>query len=202
MKRRLLNLATLLALLLCAAVVATWVRSYRHWDVLGQYWFDPQSGIMHRHELSSVSGAFVLFQFDETDTDAADAAGWAEQHRGYGAVPRWVYARRPAGQYQSPRDTPSQKLGFDWVIERDVPMTGTSLVDSTVRIRVPHWLLAIALAALPAWRAVGQWRRRHRRRRGACARCGYDLRASGDRCPECGTAVPQAAHTAVRSADG
>jgi hypothetical protein len=51
---------------------------------------------------------------------------------------------------------------------------------------VPHWFLA-ALAASPGVAfAAGAVRRRVRRRRRLCPRCGYDLRASPQRCPECG----------------
>jgi len=52
---------------------------------------------------------------------------------------------------------------------------------------LPLWALALATAALPIAR-LG-WRRRVRRRvqRGLCPGCGYDLRATPERCPECGT---------------
>lgn len=57
----------------------------------------------------------------------------------------------------------------------------------------PLWLIA-ALAALPPlqWAAIHLRQRRQclRRRLGLCVRCGYDLRATAERCPECGTPVP------------
>ena len=65
-------------------------------------------------------------------------------------------------------------------------------------LRVPFWLPVLVTAALPAFRAaVFAGRRRRRRRRqkcGLCLVCGYDLRASVDRCPECGTTIRLANH--------
>ena len=50
---------------------------------------------------------------------------------------------------------------------------------------VPYWLPTIVLAA-PLLRVVKRYRRQRRAAAGACRNCGYDLRASPLRCPECG----------------
>lgn len=54
---------------------------------------------------------------------------------------------------------------------------------------VPHGYVAAALLPLPAWCAFALRRDRRRKRVGLCRRCGYDLRASAGRCPECGEAI-------------
>jgi hypothetical protein len=55
-----------------------------------------------------------------------------------------------------------------------------------------HYGYLAALAGTPpiGFVAVRRWRRRRRVRRGLCRECGYDLRASVDRCQECGTFIP------------
>ncbi|MDB5329176.1 MAG: hypothetical protein JWP03_327 [Phycisphaerales bacterium] len=54
---------------------------------------------------------------------------------------------------------------------------------------VPHWFPAALATILPAVWLVGGRRRRRRAAAGLCHSCGYDLRATPERCPECG-AVP------------
>jgi hypothetical protein len=65
------------------------------------------------------------------------------------------------------------------------------------RVVLPLWLVTMACAILPArWiyqRAVA----RRRKREGHCPACGYDLRASKERCPECGKPIVPKAEAAA-----
>jgi hypothetical protein len=56
----------------------------------------------------------------------------------------------------------------------------------TVAVVFPYWIVTF-LTALPSASCLAtSFRRRHRFHHGLCPHCGYDLRATPERCPECG----------------
>ena len=57
-------------------------------------------------------------------------------------------------------------------------------------IAFPYLTPLIPCAAVSITMLTRVWRRRRRSHRGLCGQCGYDLRASSGRCPECGCEAP------------
>jgi hypothetical protein len=72
-------------------------------------------------------------------------------------------------------------------------------VNGLVRIGIPFWLLVLVATGPPAYSCLRRFRDLRWRHRGLCRACGYDLRASRDRCPECGMAIPEAVPSAAPS---
>jgi hypothetical protein len=201
LRRILLGLLALLSLLLTVASVAFWVRSYR----VGETWMRGHRDMRddgHRTwqwEFASAKGA-VAYSRMSTDVRGPDhvAPQTLRDLRAYRDTPEYRdYGSR--GMNASPADRvtfglpTTLGLGFEFARHPTPPKsTGSSW---TVMFVVPYWALT-AVSALPlavcVWRAC---RRRHRLRRdrlrrGLCPTCGYDLRATPERCPECGH-VPQ-----------
>ena len=51
---------------------------------------------------------------------------------------------------------------------------------------IPLWIPALCFAVYPVYLLTPLHRKRKRKKLGLCVKCGYDLRGSKDRCPECG----------------
>jgi hypothetical protein len=157
--RILLNAATAGSLVLCVATVALWVRSYLVADTWA--WQSTRTAV----GAATCRGKLDLFRDRRSSADRFPP-------------PRWHITGSPLG-----RHAPSLLPGFahfrhvsDWQILNGV--------------QVPLWALTIVVGLLPAGTLRATWRRRREARRsqaGLCPACGYDLRATPERCPECGT---------------
>jgi hypothetical protein len=66
------------------------------------------------------------------------------------------------------------------------PVVSVSYMHVRPIVRVRYWLVIVLTMCLPTVWLVRRWRVGVLP--GRCRSCGYDLRESPDRCPECGTA--------------
>jgi hypothetical protein len=199
MRRRLFTVCSVLSLLLCAAVCALWVRSYWRGESLAL----ERPGLsvtvgswrgsigVYRGQGAGGLGSVTFVGAEGLSDDALVLIQDGRWHyRPYVAVPFEVmpFAATP---------NPPARHRWAWTgIDADEhPLTLTT-ADGTRTwtigrvgwVTVPYWLTFLLTAALPLAWAVGSYsRRRSRRRAGLCPGCGYDLRATPDRCPECGT---------------
>jgi hypothetical protein len=64
--------------------------------------------------------------------------------------------------------------------------SGGTLIKPGLAVSFPYAALMLPFLLLPLAVARSALRRRWRRRHTLCVRCGYDLRCSPSRCPECG----------------
>jgi hypothetical protein len=183
MIRRLFTILSVLSLLLCVATCALWVRSYRGGDMLpvrfaGQPWrLATLEGWAQLDNRPRVMEAFDAMM-EWADNDVKADVERDRRHKVFiDALNRGVSADLPP-----------------------VVVTGRPpyVPEAAVQPLAPLGLIASVFAVPPVVLVVlrrRSWARRRNERRGLCPACGYDLRASPDRCPECG-AVP------VRSAGG
>ena len=77
---------------------------------------------------------------------------------------------------------------FGYIYERK--QTPEGKINRYVSVTASHAFFVGVFALFSALFLRQPLRLLIRRRRGWCLHCGYDIRASADRCPECGTPVP------------
>ena len=168
-----LNVAAALSLLLCVAAALLWWRSYVRQDLL---MIRPGASLTTYH-LFQARGNLAVTVTHQNDYELAP-------HRA-----RHGSTRQPIDLYAYWRSQRGHRSFAGFAI-------------SGWGVMVPHWSLVLVTAALPARAVMRARRRRRAAREGAnpCPSCGYDLRATPDRCPECGTAVGNASDAADAAA--
>jgi len=174
-----------ISLLLCITTAALWVHSYWRWyeivydgpaGVREVIWaqghvlfIEDNYGSFHRH---------ALVHSGPVNEPKLRFSGW------WGRLGFALVANsQPSGAFPSHRKD---------VIPDSIPEP--AILKSWAQA-VPLWFLLLLFSiplAIAARSSIRRWRRR---RAGCCEVCGYDLRASGERCPECGTAVRPAVRT-------
>ncbi len=182
MKRRLFNILAVVALILCLATVALGVLSYWKFDGIAyqsrtsvDYVFSNRGKLTFRHDI--MNAGYIGF----------GRPGWQCGHQA--SVNPLIRSSADVGTRWNYR-----LLGFSCYVRgggsTQTATTWTSWFP-TWEVVVPHAAVAALLAVLSAL-AFRQFRA-SRRHLGLCPSCGYDVRATPERCPECGFASVRAA---------
>lgn len=166
--------ASAASFVLFLATAALWAWSARQTEVLGFY--APAGhvvGVASDHSGMLFFGSNARFDTDYGHTTDRMSISVVE----FGQIHDWLFDKR------------AQKLHFAGFQVAAGAFSRTISHWRYGAIIVPYWALLIVLIPLPArylGRTVIRW---GRRRRGRCDGCGYDLRESRERCPECGKLV-------------
>ena len=177
MIRRLLTLAILVSLALCVVTVVLWVRSYRVSDEVGFERRIPARLELVYVAIQSERGS-VQFSRHTVPFRSRVELLTIQTLQPDPSAGEWRWGPFSRLNPRSPVYVEDDWLGFCW--ERH---NSGVLHEYLV---VPFWAIALGFAVSPA---AWCWSRRQGCRRirdGFCPSCGYDLRATPDRCPECG----------------
>jgi hypothetical protein len=193
MLRILLNATTVLSLVLCLAAMAAWVRSYPARDVV--WWSLAKPRMLLGVDTYRGGLTFGVFTPVFRDPIVPPGMGWG-QH----TPVSFAEAGRPQGTFFNTYGMDDRQNGLGQWAREAFNRFGVVLhlhqngFYQTRELACPYWFIVLATAILPVARLAG-WRRRARRLRmrpGFCRQCGYDCRATPDRCPECGRVLAAA----------
>jgi len=186
-----------LSLLICLLTLALWIRSY--W--VGEEWFfntsaaspentsplpgNPNSWLYQYH-LASGAGQFQIVRRNLTQNDAAPIG-----------LKRMAEPADALTDFQSKHTGDVNwrfaGLGYIGMDRRYINVSNMQAWQWGFKIiTLPGWLISL-ITVIPPLLWLRRWRIYRRNRPGFCTVCGYDLRATPDRCPECGNVPVQAA---------
>jgi len=109
---------------------------------------------------------------------AATHLGWRRELIGFGLINDW----------EAPPSTVGHATMIQLISGGHIP-GNFGVIESFKGVWVPYWAIIMAAAAFPARRLYLWAKKRRRRELGRCIACGYDLRGSNEKCPECGALI-------------
>ncbi|HZK79622.1 MAG TPA: hypothetical protein VFC46_01110 [Humisphaera sp.] len=204
MKRRILAILSALSLAMLVATCIVWVRSY--WAIdelkLNRAQFPPADNDgdrpvfvakIHMDGVSANRGVIRLVLERSTDDLLLRTENLKDWSEGY--PPGWQLHYRRSHPYEEEPDLPFDTVKPQILLNRFGFFYGTcgirGLFYESVNFiytdaEIPAWFLAAMTVLMPGMRLVAFARNRRWIVLGRCSACGYDLRATPDRCPECG----------------
>jgi hypothetical protein len=182
-RRRLFNLAAAVSLVLCVATAALWG--------MGRSWLGPRP-----YDRQPVVGRWFYRVYDSRSAGCIGLEiyhDWPTYNVSPPLGPKLSYTPEALAWYDKvPSGVHYRKLGFGYDHDTYFEVNGTPSMVAMgryVMVGIPLWAAGLTWAAPIPFAAIIRRRRRVRSRmkRGLCPTCGYDLRATPERCPECGT---------------
>jgi hypothetical protein len=185
---------------LLVACLSMWLRSHWSADYLGCL-LAPESDRAGWGYFHSDSGGMLVGSSNyRVDKPYTVTAG----HLSREASGKYPVMRAPMASMETMQKFARfRRWGFGaWLAYDPYPMMVFQEIDRPY-IAAPYWFLTICTIPLPAlWvrRSLRRSRERKGFQTGICIQCGYDLRASPNRCPECGEVVskPSSAGSAMK----
>jgi hypothetical protein len=178
-----LNGLAVLSVVLCLATAVLWVRSQRIHDM----WAWSNSGYVQLHSVESeVELYWGIANPGDRPLRGSVSFIWEGLHE------FWSGIHRPVTQFPAYAVDPSMTVHWDFWGFRCAEDDPQKVNRGTLyhRLAIPYWSI-LAVEGCVALACTGAVRRLRRARRlesvGLCRKCAYDLRATPDRCPECGT---------------